>query len=595
MQLNLVSVRFAVGIIIITSILVITFSDSKSANALYIETRRGPWPEQMIASENNVYILLQDRLGNLFFKRSIDNGATFERMLKIGTNSVTMYQPTMAVSSNHVYVAWDHYADSSAIFFRTSIDNGASFGDIIILNNNTGGSKLGQLIASDNYVYVTWTNYSSNGQIFFARSTDNGKTFEDPVILSNADRSSVGPNMVISGSDVYVVWFQDVLCAGIEPPDPNCQSKIVFRKSSDNGKTFGDAMTIPINGTMFIGGYPQQSPAIAAAGNNVYISWLDISQTKKIKSDILLVKSEDNTVGNVISLAKGEIPTFDKQPHMIASGENVYVFWQAFDEEGKVGVVFVKSVDSGSTFEKVRIPDAVGPFNLFRQIALSDDNIYFVWSYGNKATLDVIEDDGSTFSNSLVFDPSDIPTASIAVSGSNVYLLAFNSNMPASEFEEPEEKIIFKRSIDSGKTFDRTMVLTPDGSFLMPKLDINSIRLGQQEILTSSLEPNAGPMIVGNSIVIQSQLTNTLSENTQFTYLVQVKDEQGFTVELLSMEGQIRSNESINPGLGWKPEKTGLYEIKTYVWSELSTPIPLAQFRRTVITVEGMLPRLPVN
>jgi hypothetical protein len=172
----------------------------------------------------------------------------------------------------------------------------------------------------------------------------------------------------------------------------------------------------------------------------------------------------------------------------------------------------------------------------------------------------------------------------IAASEGNVYLLAFSSNYHASEFEAPKEKTIFKRSIDGGKTFGETIVLTHDRT-LMPKLNTNSIILGEPEILTGDLKPYTEPMVVGKTVAIQSQLTNTLSENIQFAYIVQVKDEQGFTVELLSMQGQIRGNESFNPGLGWRPDKAGVYEVEIFVWSDLAKPIPLAPARTITLTV----------
>src|SRR5574341_683372 len=578
MQLNLVSVRFAIGIMIITSIFVITFSDSKSGNALYIETRTGPWPEKMIASENYVYLLLQDRLGNLFFKRSIDNGSTFESTLKIGANSVSMYQPTMAISGNHVYVAWDHHVGYSAIFFRRSIDNGATFDNTIILSNNTGGSKLGLLVSSDNYVHVVYTEYHENEQIFLRRSIDYGKTFEDPIMLSNNthNHNSAGPNIAISGSNVYVAWFQDTFCSSMEPPDPRCQPGIMFRKSSDNGKTFADAISIPIrNIPLILGGFPQPPPEIAAAGNDVYISWWDYDGTTN-KSDVFLAKSDGNGF-EVTSLANGEAG--EGETRVIASGSNVYVLWHTIPEEGKLGIILSRSTDHGSTFEKIKLPyNFTSPFNIFTQIALSDNKLYFVWSSNDKVFFVASTDNGLIFSEPLVFSADEFPTSYMTASGSNVYLLAFSSNFPVSEFEAPKEKTIFKRSIDGGKTFNETILLT-HGKSLMSNFDINSIILEEPLVLTSNLEPFMGPISIGKTIAVHSQLTSKLSDNTQFAYLVQVKDEQGFTVEILSMEGQIRSNESIDPGLGWRPEKAGVYEIKTFVWSDLKTPIPLAPFR----------------
>lgn len=576
------SARIFVTIIIIT-LFVISIHYSNSAHALVVITQTGPWPEHMIAYDNNVYLLFKDRVGNLFFKRSIDNGASFEDTVKIGSNAIVVYESTdMAVSGNHVYVAWDHYTSSSAILFRRSMDNATSFDDAIVLSNKTGGSKLGKLAASDNYVYVVYSEGSDKyDQIILRRSADNGKTFEEPIVLNDAKRSAVGLNMAVSDSNVYVVWFQDLFCAG-DVPEPNCEPSIVFRKSLDNGKTFADAITIPIRSTVLLGGFPPPPPEIVASGNNVYISWLDIDRSTD-KGDILLAKSDGNDF-NVINLTNEERSAWET-PRIITSGSNVYVFWQTFIEEGTRGVILSRSTDYGSTFEKIKIPyNFTSSFNMFRQISLSDNKIYFVWSSNDKVFLGISRDNGSTFSKPLVFSADEFPIGYIAASGNNVYLLAFSSNFPVSEFEAPKEKTIFKRSVDGGRTFGETIVLKHD-STLMPKLNINSIILGEPEILTGDLKPYMEPMVAGKSIAIQSQLTNTLSENIQFAYILQVKDGQGFTVELLSMQGQIKGNESFNPGLGWRPDEAGMYEVEIFVWSDLAKPIPLAPSRTITLTV----------
>lgn len=580
MKQNLVFAIFTVGIIIIAPIFVAPFHYSNPADALFIETRTGPWPEQMIASDKNVYLLLQDRVGNLYFKRSVDNGATFENTIKIGSNSVIMYEPEMAVSGNHVYVAWDYYAYSHALMFRRSIDNGTSFDDAIVLSNKTGGSKLGKLAVSDNYVYVAYSESSDNyDQIIFRRSSDNGKTFEDPIVLNDAKRSAVGLNMAVSGNSVYVVWFQDLFCAGVDPPELNCEPGIVFRKSSDNGKTFGDAITIPIRSIALVGGFPQPPPAIASSGDNVYIAWWDYDRTSN-KSDIFLAKSDGNGF-KVTNLTKGERHAWE-MPRMIASSSNVYVFWQTPTEESELSIILSRSADYGATFEKIMVPyNFTSPFNLFRQVALSDDNIYFVRGSNNKVFFSASRDNGHTFSDPLVFTTDEFPSGYIAASGNNVYLLAFSSNFPASQFEASNETMIFKRSVDGGKTFGETIVLKHD-STLMPKLNTNSISLGEPEIVTEY--SSFGYHATGYEMKIQSELKNMIKDVPHFTYIVQVKDRDGITVYLDSIEGSLAAKQSRKVVLAFIPESAGRHEIETFVWTDLLRPVPLSTTKSITVT-----------
>jgi N,N-dimethylformamidase beta subunit-like, C-terminal len=183
----------------------------------------------------NVFHLNYHLLTDILFSRSTDNGATFEDPISLTNHSVWvkntdnsapfvspisldgysgwLLDPQIVVSQdNNVYVAWQSnpQAGNGEIVFTRSADNGASFENAVTISNKTGNSLNPQIVVSrDNNVYVAWQSNPQvgNGEIVFTRSTDNGHTFENAVTISDKAGDSLDPQMAVSQDDsVYLVW-----------------------------------------------------------------------------------------------------------------------------------------------------------------------------------------------------------------------------------------------------------------------------------------------------------------------------------------------------------------------------------------------------
>jgi hypothetical protein len=96
------------------------------------------------------------------------------------------------------------------------------------------------IATSGNYVYIAWpSNKTSNLEIMFRASSDNGKTFGPKINLSNSTGSdSVDEEVAASGNNVYITWWE-LQQNGTRIP--------MFIASNDNGKTFGEKITINSN------------------------------------------------------------------------------------------------------------------------------------------------------------------------------------------------------------------------------------------------------------------------------------------------------------------------------------------------------------
>jgi hypothetical protein len=98
-------------------------------------------------------------------------------------------------------------------------------------------------ITGDNIYVAWWTNKTANNndEVMFRASTDAGKTFGDKINLSNTtDADSTRVEIDSDADNVVVTWWET-----------NDTSDVpVMRVSDDNGKTFGQLLKLASNGTI---------------------------------------------------------------------------------------------------------------------------------------------------------------------------------------------------------------------------------------------------------------------------------------------------------------------------------------------------------
>jgi hypothetical protein len=82
---------------------------------------------------------------------------------------------------------------------------------------------------------------------------------------------------------------------------------------------------------------------------------------------------------------------------------------------------------------------------------------------------------------------------------------------------------------------------------------------------------------------IKSDLKNRLSVEQDFTYIVQIKDKDGFPVELKWIDGVLEPNMSLSPSISWTPDEEGIYFAEIFVWHSMENPIPLSTSIKTII------------
>jgi hypothetical protein len=115
-----------------------------------------------------------------------------------------------------------------------------------LIDTSTGERSKAPVIVSGDNVYIAWWNGTA-GQpdvqtdVMFRASTDGGATFSDKMNLSNTPTAdSVDAEIAAEGANVIVTWWEGNQTTNIP----------VARMSTDGGETFGAMLMLAANGTL---------------------------------------------------------------------------------------------------------------------------------------------------------------------------------------------------------------------------------------------------------------------------------------------------------------------------------------------------------
>jgi len=266
-------------------------------------------------------------------------------------------------------------------------------------------------------------------------------------------RETRDPRIAVSGSNIYVVWSDST--------NPNYWD-VYFAKSSDNGKTFSDAINLT-NGSSY---YPNSK--ILVSKNNVYVSWED--RTSPDGTDaIFFTKSNDGGMTfdkpRILDPVNDHVNLIYRPRAMLVSNDTLYVFaseWNMQTQQNKM--IFVTSNDYGNTFSKPITLFEADQWEDFVDYATNDGTIYVLAD--DKKNYDEIGDlnlrkifpDG-TISDIILVNrgKTAVTNAELAISKDNVYVIW-------RAWEKNRWYLAFAKSHDGGDTFNKPVTLNSDPS-----------------------------------------------------------------------------------------------------------------------------------
>jgi hypothetical protein len=325
--------------------------------------------------QNNVYLVwIDDTTGNkdIYFKRSVDNGTTFGSTENLSNNPGNSTDSRIGVSENNVYLVWtDDTTGNGDIYFKRSVDNGTTFGETENLSaNNSSPSSGAQISAIGNNVYVVWQDMvSGNNEIYYRHSNNTGERFRGVSELSKTlsvdGESALYPQISAIGNNVYVVWQDKV----------SGSNEIFLRESNDGGNKFSGIKNLSRNNTG-----DSITPSIASSGNSVFVVWTD---SEPGKAQIFARASNDNAAkfGGIKNVSWSSGRSYD--PQIAVGGNNsLYILWEDTSfREFTFDLVLRASFDLASTFQdKVNLGRYVGEISDYGQIAAHGNSVFVVWS-----------------------------------------------------------------------------------------------------------------------------------------------------------------------------------------------------------------------
>lgn len=487
--------------IVVTASALILFADANAnakADAIWTV---GSQISQIAASEDNVYVLWQNNSPdqNVYFRRSTDNGATFEKVVLL-SNAVSggfASDPQMAISGNYVYVAWmdTPTGETSKVLFRRSMDGGATFESPQVLSNNPKGSSgIQQLLSSGNKIYALLIDeWAEQGDYYYDAnlrvSRDNGKTFSEPISLlphlSQSNMRSVSSMAVrphAEGDTIYVVGVDYGDCT---PEQVRCglAAKIFFRKSEDGGKVFSDPAVIerPSETLAAPDELRVEGPSwlqVSADNRYVTIIWADANFLEG-RQAIFMASSSDKgkTFSEVVQLDKESGSGSSDFPILVSTHDSTLVAWNSRDQEGNYPNVALVKIDDGSFTAPVNVSGRITiPY---WHVSASEKNVYAAWNNstknidglpnGNDVYFASSADGGKSFGNPIDLSndnaiktlfatqqkPLSFVAPKVAVFGTHVYV-GWQASYPDSH------EIFLTTSSDSGHTFGRIINLNEE-------------------------------------------------------------------------------------------------------------------------------------
>ena len=209
---------------------------------------------------------------------------------------------------------------------------------------------------------------------------------------------------------------------------------------------------------------------VAAWNSNVYLLWQDSIPSDYTNYDIFIKNSNDNgtTFGSSVNLSNNS--GFSEHPQIAAYDNNVYAIW-ADDTSGNREVFLTRSVDNGTSFDKIKNLSNNTSDSFNQEIAVFEDTVYVVWldqsdeDDETNILLKASGDGGETFGRTVNIssNANQETFPKVAAFEGSVYI-AWNTADNLLD-ERDNEGLFFLRSLDGGNTFDNIIKLNHENDF----------------------------------------------------------------------------------------------------------------------------------
>jgi BNR repeat protein len=236
-----------------------------------------PLTEPLASSGSNLHLVFA-RGDRLFYKRSLNGGASWEPDVVLATGHPNyFFRVSIDASGPRIHVAWvtHNYDDFSTtgLFYRRSLDNGKTWQRTQTLARASGSPGRPALSVVGAVVHLAWTDerdgnarcytFAACPEIYYKRSPDSGVHWGSDQRMTNGDGNTLlRPDVLaLANGNAVLVWQDDHNVDG--------QEDIYVRHSGDRGLTWSGAQRLTFT--------PETSnhAMLTGSGSTVVLAWAD--------------------------------------------------------------------------------------------------------------------------------------------------------------------------------------------------------------------------------------------------------------------------------------------------------------------------------
>jgi hypothetical protein len=282
-----------------------------------------------------------------------------------------------------------------------------------------------------------------------------------PVVFENATNLTNNPMDSVYGQ--VAAWNSNVYLLWQDSiPSDHTNYDIFIKKSNDNGTTFGSSVNLSNNSGF------SEHPQIAAYDNNVYAIWADDTSGNR---EVLFTRSVDNgtSFDKIKNLSNNTSDSFNQE--IAVFGDTVYVVWlDQSDEDDETNILLKASGDGGETFDRTVNISSNANQETFPKVAAFEGSVYIAWNTADNL-LDERDNEGLFFVRSLdggnTFDniiklnhENDFGELQIAAFDETVYVAS--GGLPSVDVNG----VLFTKSNDGGRSFSEPVTIDENGRFV---------------------------------------------------------------------------------------------------------------------------------
>lgn len=318
----------------------------------------------IVSSGDTLHIVWVDnRDGNneIYYKRSINQGSSWESDTRLTNNISISNDPSISVTTSEVFVVWeDNRNGNFEIYGKRSTNGGLSWESDIRLTNDPFDSKVPTVSSNGSVVNVFWSDErDGNFEIYNKRSADGGVTWSTDIRLTNNMGYSVCPSVSVFASALNIVWSDN--------RDGNYE--IYFKHSTDGGLNFGSDTRLTSNSST------SDVPSISMSGTFVHVVWYDERDGNR---EIYYKRSTDQGISWSIDTRLTNNIEYSWNPNILSRESAVHLVWHD-GRDGNSEIYYKFSSDNGVNWGlDTRITnnpaDSYNPF-----VSVSGPLVHVVW------------------------------------------------------------------------------------------------------------------------------------------------------------------------------------------------------------------------